>query len=90
MWDNLKMNELDQKEDSIHLAMHDAIFEVRNPSDGTYTMRLNDDVKLAAISIAERHGVTLAAFLRQCCERLVREYGSGQLEPSVESSSKQE
>lgn len=61
---------------NVHEALHDsALKNQNNPAMVSVTIRLPEPVKQKVTTLCVRHGTTLSAFLRECAEGLVRDYG---------------
>jgi hypothetical protein len=63
---------------NVHQALQQASIETQKP-DGpapmrTGTYRIEAETKLKAEAICRRHGTSLSAYLRACCDGLVRDY----------------
>lgn len=60
---------------TVHHALVEAQQELESATPmGTYTFRITKEDRDAAEEVCERHGTSLAAFLRTCARVLPREY----------------
>lgn len=63
-----------EKLHNVHEAMQLAVLENQKPEMVTAHFKVDTFVKTMTEEICYKHGVTLSAFVRKCCEILVAEY----------------